>query len=104
MNKPSDTHVTKDDPDYETPKPVVSENILNSSEAGVADLTETLDMRLIKFQIKKKKITELSAGTKYYFQRKYNEAQKKLKLRFASVAAPGQSSDFIASVIDETVI
>ena len=28
----------------------------------------------------------------------------KLKLRFASVAAPDHSSDFITSVIDETVI
>ena len=49
-------------------------------------------------------MTELSEGTKYYFQRKYNEAQEKLKQRFASIAAPGQSSDFIASVIDETDI
>ena len=57
-----------------------------------------------KFQIKKKKMTELSEGTKYYFQRKYTEAQMKLKLRFASVAAPDHSSDFITSVIDETVI
>ena len=49
-------------------------------------------------------MTELSEGTKYYFQRKYTEAQMKLKLRFASVAAPDHSSDFITSVIDETVI
>ena len=48
-------------------------------------------------------MTELSEGTKYYFQRKYTEAQMKLKLRFASVAAP-DPSDFITSVIDETVI
>ena len=47
---------------------------------------------------------ELSEGTKYYFHRKYNEAQEKLKLKFASVAALGQSSDFIKSVIDETGI
>ena len=32
------------------------------------------------------------------------EAQEKLKLKFASVAAPGQSSDFIKNVIDETDI
>ena len=43
-------------------------------------------------------------GKKYYFQKKYNEAQEKLKLKFASVAAPGQSSDFIKNVIDETDI
>ena len=49
-------------------------------------------------------MAELSEGTKYYFQKKYNGAQKKLKLKFASVAAPGQSSDFIKNVIDETDI
>ena len=32
------------------------------------------------------------------------EAQEKLKLKFASVAAPDQSSDFIKNVIDETDI
>ena len=32
-------------------------------------------MSPLEFQIKKKKVVELSEGTKYYFQRKYNEAQ-----------------------------
>ena len=36
----SDNHVTQADPDYEAPKPVVSENIFNDSEAGVTDLTD----------------------------------------------------------------
>ena len=45
-------------------------------------------------------MAELSEGTKYYFQGKYNEVQEKLKLKFASVAAPGQSSDFIKNVTD----
>ena len=49
-------------------------------------------------------MTELSEGTKYHFQKEYNKAQEKLKLKFASLAAPGQSSDFIKSVIDETDI
>ena len=48
-------HITQDDPDYETPVPVISENILNSSEAGVTDLSETLDVSPINFQIKKRK-------------------------------------------------
>ena len=103
-DEPPGTNVTQDYPDYETPELVISENILNSSEAGVADLSESLDISPIKFQIKKKKVVELSEVTKYYFQRKYSEAQEKLKLKFVSVAAPGQSSDFIKSVIDETDI
>ena len=49
-------------------------------------------------------MAELSERTKYYFQKKYNEVQEKLKLKFALVAAPGQSSDFIENVIDETDI
>ena len=61
--------------DYETPKPVISENISKRSKAGVANLSETLDMSPLEFQIKKKKVVELSEGTKCYFQRKYNEAQ-----------------------------
>ena len=78
-DKPPDNHVTQGDPDYETPEPVTSENILDSSEAGVADLSETPDMSPIKFQIKKKKVAKLNEETKYYFHRKYNEAQEKLK-------------------------
>ena len=54
--------------DYETPKPVISENISKRSKAGVANLSETLDMSPLEFQIKKKKVVELSEGTKYYFQ------------------------------------
>ena len=103
-DEPPGTNVNQDYPNYETPKPVISENILNSSEAGVADLSETWDISPIEFQIKKKKVAELSEGTKYYFQIKYSEAQEKLKLTFASVAAPDQSSDFIESVIDEADI
>ena len=101
-DEPPGTNVTQDYPDYETPELVISENILNSSEAGVADLSESLDISPIKFQIKKKKVVELSEVTKYYFQRKYSEAQEKLKLKFTSVTAPGHCSDFIKSVIDET--
>ena len=44
-NEPPDNHVTQDDPDYETPEPVTSENILDSSEAGVADLSEIRNTR-----------------------------------------------------------
>ena len=36
-------------------------------------------MSSIKFQIKKRKVAKLNEGTKYYFQRKFNEAQEKLK-------------------------
>ena len=46
----SDTHVP-DDPDYETSENIF-ESVSSSSEAGVRDLTETLDMSTIKFQIK----------------------------------------------------
>ena len=61
-DEPPGIHVTQDDP--ETPEPVISDNILNSSEAGVTDLSKT-------FQIKKKKVAELSEGTKCHFQKEY---------------------------------
>ena len=38
------------------------------------------------------------------FLKRVCKAQEKLKLKLASVAAPGQSSDFVKSVIDETDI
>ena len=69
-DEPPDTHLTQDDPDYETPEPVISENNVNISKAGVADLAETLNMSWIKFQIKNKKMTELRKGKKY-IQKKY---------------------------------
>ena len=40
--------------------------------------------------------------TKYHFQKEYNKAQEKLKLKSVSVSPPGRSSDLIKSVIDET--
>ena len=40
-DEPSDNHVTQNDPDYETPEPVT----LDSSEAGVADLSEIRNTR-----------------------------------------------------------
>ena len=49
-------------------------------------------------------MAELIEGTKYHFQKEYNKAQEKLELKFASVAAPGWSSDFIKSIINETDI
>ena len=69
-DEPPDTHLTQDDPDYETPEPVISENNVNISKAGVADLAETLNMSWIKFQIKNKKMTELRKGKKY-IKKKY---------------------------------
>ena len=53
-DEPPGIHITQDNPDYETPEPAISRNILNSSEARVTDLPETLDVSPIKFQIKKK--------------------------------------------------
>ena len=43
-DEPPGIHITQDNPDNETPEPAISENILNSSEAGVTDLSETLDV------------------------------------------------------------
>ena len=54
-DEPPGIHITQTDPDYETPEHAISENILNSSETGVTDLSETLDVSPIKFQIKKRK-------------------------------------------------
>ena len=49
-------------------------------------------------------MAELSLGTKFHFQKEYNKVQEKLKSKFSLVAAPGQSSNFIKSVINETDI
>ena len=34
-DEPPGIHITQDDPDYETPEPAISEDILNRSETGV---------------------------------------------------------------------
>ena len=47
-------------------------------------------------------MAELSEGTKYHFQKEYDKAQEKLKLKSVSVSPPGRSSDLIKNVIDET--
>ena len=50
-DEPPGIYVTQDDPDYETPEPVIFDNILNSSETGVTDVSKILDMNPITFQI-----------------------------------------------------
>ena len=69
-DEPPGIHVTQDDPDYETPEPVISENILNSAEAGVTDFSGTLAMSPIKFQVNKKEVTKLSEGNKISFSKR----------------------------------
>ena len=61
-------------------------------------------MSPIKISNQKKKVAELSQGTKYHFQKQYNKAQEKLKLKFILVAAACWSSDFMKSVINKTDI
>ena len=68
-DEPPDIHITQDNSDYETREPVISENILNISHAEVADLSETLDVSPIKFQIKIEKVADLSEGRNIIFKK-----------------------------------
>nr|XP_047138760.1 uncharacterized protein LOC124814793 [Hydra vulgaris] len=66
-------------------------------------LSEALHISPFQFQIKNKKISDLSNGTKNNLRRKFERAKVHLEKRFAEAVAPDQSEDFISIVLKRSL-
>lgn len=64
-------------------------------------LAITLDASPVRFQLTRKRVTDLQDGTIKYFKRKYNEAQQQLNKKIAEAVAPGQADKFLEKMINE---
>ena len=99
-----DTEVTNDsmleDPDFEPEEIIVADDVLNSTAETSGVLSEYLDASPVRFQIKRKRVDDLSENTKLYLKRKYEEAKNLLAQKFAEGVAPGQSEEFRLSVLE----
>ena len=98
---PEDQEVDiKTDPEYEPEDvSVADESILEKSNESSKLLTENLETSPMVFQVKRKRVTELSSSTKSYYQRKFKRAKQQLKEKFAEAAASGQEKDFLLHIL-----
>ena len=88
------------DPEYEPEEvSVTDDSILEKSNESSKLLTENLETSPMVFQVKRKRVTELSSSTKSYYQRKFKRAKQQLKEKFAEAAASGQEKDFLLHIL-----
>ena len=88
------------DPEYEPEEvSVTDDSILEKSNESSKLLTENLGTSPMVFQVKRKRVTELSCSTKGYYERKFKRAKQQLKEKFAEAAASGQEKDFLLHIL-----
>ena len=98
---PEDQEVNiRTDPEYDPEEvSVTDDSILEKSNESSKLLTENLETSPMVFQVKRKRVTELSSSTKSYYQRKFKRAKQQLKEKFAEAAASGQEKDFLLHIL-----
>ena len=90
-----------DDADYK-PDEVqqTDESMIKADNASVSICG--LDTSPLSFQVKRKRIDELSSSTKKSLIAKHKKVKQQLKKRFAEAAAPGQAKEFMATVLGDS--
>ena len=63
--------------------------------ASGSSLSDILDVSPIQYQIKQKKLEELSGNTKRLLKGKFIRFKQQLEKKFAEAIVPGQSEEFI---------
>ena len=89
------------DVDFVPDMPYIRSSDLESSLLISESLSATLETRPLLFQIKKKKVSDLSEGAKLKLKQKFLRTQETLKKKFAEAVAPGQTEEFINDVLTE---
>ena len=89
---------TPNDEGYVPNKVVISEEVIETAACKASCLCNALVSSPLAYQIKEKRITDLSEGTKQKLCQKFDRLQQKLESRFAEAIAPGQSQ-LIAHVL-----
>ena len=88
--------------DFEPKEILLSGEKVESATSTGNNLSEALHISPFQFQIKNKKIADLSNGTKNNLRRKFERAKVQLAKRFAEAVAPDQSEDFISIVLNRS--
>ena len=89
------------DADFVPDVSYISSSDLESSLLISEILSATLETSPLLFQIKKKKVSDLSEGTKLKLKQTFLRTQETLKKKFAEAVAPGQTEEFINDVLTE---
>ena len=90
------------DVDFVPDVPYICSSDLESSLLISESLSATLETSPLLFKIKKKKVSDLSEGTKLKLKQKFLRTQETLKKKFAEVVAPGQTEEFIDVLMENT--
>ena len=89
------------DIDFVPDVPYINSSDLESSFLISESLSATLEASPLLFQNKKKKVSDLSEGTKLKPKQKFFRTQETLKKKFAAAVAPGQTEEFINDGLTE---
>ena len=90
------------DVDFVPDVPYICSSDLESSLLISESLSATLETSPLLFKIKKKKVSDLSEGTKLKLKQKFLRTQETLKKKFAEAVAPGLTEEFINVLTENT--
>ena len=92
---------TPTDSDYHPEEIILSSDVIENAQASGSSLSDILDASPIQYQIKQKKVEELSENTKRLLKGKFIRFEQQLEKKVAEVIAPGQSDEFIQTVLND---
>ena len=93
--KPPVQQRTPTDSDYHPEEIILSSDVIGNTHASGSSLSP------IQYQIKQKKVEELSENTKQLLKSKFIRFKQQLEKKFAEVIAPGQLDEFIQTVLND---
>ena len=80
---------------------MLSSDVIENAQASGRSKSDILDASPIQYQIKQKKVEELSENTKRLLKGKFIRFKQQLEKKFAEVIAPGQSDEFFQTVLND---
>ena len=92
---------TPTDSDYHPEEIILSSDVTENAQASGSSLSDILDASPIQYQIKQKKVEELSENTKRLLKGKFIRFEQQLEKKVAEVIAPGHSDEFIQTVLND---
>ena len=92
---------TPTDSDYHLEEIILSSDVIENAQASGSSLSDILDASPIQYQIKQKKVEELSENTKQLLKGKFIRFKQQLEKQFPEAIVPGQSDEFIQTVLND---
>ena len=87
---------SENDPDFTPLEICLDKGEIEKSNRSITDIADILDASPVRFQLKRKKISDISTPIKSYLLRKFHEATTLLKEKNGEALAPGQTDEFIS--------